>query len=123
MSEQAPPVLRLARGTRQAVAVTAGTIILVRRGRITLREPLAWLAESCLRAEHHLTAEATYTVTTRGWAEIVALDSAEVALIAGHGSPEAPIPVAIPHQARRQAWARFLTSVPRLRRWRRHFHL
>lgn len=81
MSEQAPPILRLARGARQQIAVAPGTVILVRQGTITLREPLAWLAETCVRAEHRLPAEAAHTVTTGGWAELTALDFAEVVLI------------------------------------------
>jgi len=87
MSEQAPPILRLARGARQQIAVAPGTVILVRQGAIALREPLAWLAETCVCAEHRLAAETAHTVTTGGWAELTALDSAEIALIAAQ-SPQ-----------------------------------
>jgi hypothetical protein len=81
MGEQTPQLLRLARGAQYQVLAAPGTVLLVRRGHVVLREPLAWLAETCVRVEHRLTSEAAHAVTTAGRMELVALDAAEVVLI------------------------------------------
>ncbi len=80
MYEEAGQIFRLDRGCRQYAPMVAGSMILVRRGRVALRCAPEWLADCCKRTEQCLDAEDAYTVAATGWVELTALCAAEFVL-------------------------------------------
>ena len=81
MERQAAQTIELARGTRQLVSVTQGTLVLVRRGTVLVRPPPEWPADTFTHVGWRLDAEEAFAATASGYAELVAIDSAEILLI------------------------------------------
>lgn len=81
MERQAAQTIQLARGSRQLVSVTRGTVVLVRRGTVLFRPPPEWPADTFTHAGWRLDAEEAFAATASGYAELAAIDSAEVLLI------------------------------------------
>jgi hypothetical protein len=81
MDRRTAQTIELARGTRQLVSVTQGSLVLVRRGAVLVRPPPEWPADTFTHVGWRLDAEETFAATASGYAELVAIDSAEVLLI------------------------------------------
>jgi hypothetical protein len=75
--------LQLAAGASQRIHLRRGSVILVTRGRVVLRPPMGWLAESVVGAEVGLDAEETYVVSSAGSVDLMATRAAGVVVIRG----------------------------------------
>ncbi len=58
--------LRVAPGTETLLTLSAGTVLHVDSGRLTLRPPLRWLAERCTAREVELRTGAVWVVPESG---------------------------------------------------------
>lgn len=65
--------MALAQGERRQLLLEAGSTVLVLAGRLTLREPLAWLAEQAVAGEYRLEAEEAWVAGHGGWVDLAAL--------------------------------------------------
>ncbi len=75
--------LQLAAGASQRIHLRRGSVILVTRGRVVLRPPMNWLAESVVSAEVGLDAEATYVASGAGSVDLMATRAAGLVVIRG----------------------------------------
>ena len=98
MGDDRTQEIRLAAGASQRVQLLRGGAILVRRGRVLLRPPMEWLAESIVAAEVQLGDEDIYVAVGAGGVELMAIGSAEVAVI----------PDLTPRYGPRRRWWSFL---------------
>lgn len=72
MREETGRTVALEQGCRQRLHMSAGTMVLLRRGRLRLRGGMEWLGGQCVRVEQTLAAEETYTALADGWVELEA---------------------------------------------------
>jgi hypothetical protein len=73
--------IQLPAGAGHCIRVRRGTVILVRRGRVVLRPPMAWLAERVVTAEIRLDAEENYVASSAGNVELIATRAADVLVV------------------------------------------
>lgn len=73
--------LVLGKGESQRVLVDAGTTVLVVSGRLVLRGPLLWLAETVIAPEQGLCPEQSLVIGDGGWVDLLTGDGVEVMLI------------------------------------------
>lgn len=69
------------RETRQ-ILVDAGSTLLVADGRLHLRPPVVWLAETMRRPDQRLDAEQTWVAESAGWIDLRADGGAQVLIVA-----------------------------------------
>jgi hypothetical protein len=75
--------IRLPMGASQRISLKRGTVILVRCGRVVIRQPTTWLAERIVTTETQLGAEERFVATSVGSVELAATHSADVVVISG----------------------------------------
>jgi hypothetical protein len=81
MRDRQLTMLTLARGETRRVLMETGTMVLVISGRLVLRGPLEWLAETILAPEQRLGPEQVLELAGGGWVDLLASDGAQVVLL------------------------------------------
>lgn len=73
--------LALGPGERRQMLVEAGSTVLVVSGRISLRQPACWLAETSHLPDSRLVPEQVQVIESGGWIELQAAEGGQVVLI------------------------------------------
>ena len=77
--------LALGKGEARRVLVEAGTTVLVLEGRVSVRGPLQWLAETPVALEQRLGSEQALTLEGGGWIDLMASEAAELLVLPTQG--------------------------------------
>ncbi len=77
--------LALGKGEVRRVLVEAGTTVLVLEGRVSVRGPLQWLAETPVAPEQRLGSEQALTLENGGWIDLTAAEAAELLVLPPQG--------------------------------------
>ncbi len=77
--------LALGKGEARRVLMEAGTTVLVLEGSASVRGPLQWLAETPVAPEQRLGAEQALTLEGGGWIDLIAVEGAELLVLAPDG--------------------------------------
>jgi hypothetical protein len=81
MPDRQAAALTLARHETQRLHVAAATTVWVVSGRVLVRGPLQWLAETLLAPEQCLGPEQRLDLAAGGWIDLVGLSDARVAVL------------------------------------------
>lgn len=72
-------------GETRQVLVEAKTLVLLTEGRIALRAPLLWLAETMVAQETELMSERPWVIEQGGWVALRAISNSGIVLIPPEG--------------------------------------
>jgi len=77
--------LVLSQGETRQIVAESGTVVLVAAGRLAVRSPAVWLADTVVSRDIVLEAEQTWVLDSGGWIDLRALGATRVVIIAPEG--------------------------------------